>query len=501
MGIKGLETEGWEIVPRRKSPKEIIDEYEQLEKERQERRLNQRTNPKGTTTMSVDATDIFDRYTPHDAEDYGSYFPQFEISSMSISQSIDLPLTAKDTASLGGNIQSQNGTGTGTLTGSFRRVTSSNGWGEVECTVGNETAITMRGYRTIWNFGYGTMTGSLQLMPRSIRPSLSTTIAHQIKKNLQGRITWNAMSPSSMQTVIAWDSQPHSVMFGCQLGWRASFLMFNYSYRQVEHDFRAKAAFRVGTFGAVVEYGCEKKVSQFSVLGASISIGSLSGVILKIKIMRGNQNFMFPFQLSDNFVPSAVFYGTVLPIGFYFIIKKLIVDPFLLNQKNKELQEKKSANSERIEKKKKDAETAVELMQDAVDRIYQSEKRKKGLVIKKAFYGKIEEENENNLQCISVEKQLQFLIKDSRLLILADTEVSELPGFYDPCIGEDKELIVFYEFHKKPHYCKYKEKDKILLPNREHIVKATNPNSRSTRPSSESPIFCNSVSSLDDDDD
>merc|ERR1712168_760606 len=160
-------------------------------------------------------------------------------------------------------------------------------------------------------------------------------------------------SPSSMQTVIAWDSQPHSVMFGCQLGWRASFLMFNYSYRQVEHDFRAKAAFR---------------------------------------IMRGNQNFMFPFQLSYNFVPSAVFYGTVLPIGFYFIIKKLIVDPFLLNQKNKELQEKKSANSERIEKKKKDAETAVELMQDAVDRIYQSEKRKKGLVIKKAFYGKIEEE-------------------------------------------------------------------------------------------------------------
>ena len=46
MGIKGLETEGWELVTRTKTPQEILEEFERLEREREERRLEQRTNPK-----------------------------------------------------------------------------------------------------------------------------------------------------------------------------------------------------------------------------------------------------------------------------------------------------------------------------------------------------------------------------------------------------------------------------------------------------------------------
>ena len=46
MGIKGLETEGWQIVTRTKTPQEILEEYERLEREREERLLEQRTNPK-----------------------------------------------------------------------------------------------------------------------------------------------------------------------------------------------------------------------------------------------------------------------------------------------------------------------------------------------------------------------------------------------------------------------------------------------------------------------
>jgi DnaJ family protein C protein 11 len=40
---------------------------------------------------------------------------------------------------------------------------------------------------------------------------------------------------------------------------------------------------RAGTFGAVVEYGAEKKVSQHSWLAASVAVGIPSGVTLKIK--------------------------------------------------------------------------------------------------------------------------------------------------------------------------------------------------------------------------
>jgi DnaJ family protein C protein 11 len=40
---------------------------------------------------------------------------------------------------------------------------------------------------------------------------------------------------------------------------------------------------RAGTFGAVMEYGAEKKVSQHSWLAASVAVGVPSGVTLKIK--------------------------------------------------------------------------------------------------------------------------------------------------------------------------------------------------------------------------
>lgn len=41
--------------------------------------------------------------------------------------------------------------------------------------------------------------------------------------------------------------------------------------------------FRAGTFGAVFEYGCEKKITKFSNLGASMLIGVPLGVTLKIR--------------------------------------------------------------------------------------------------------------------------------------------------------------------------------------------------------------------------
>lgn len=62
LGVKGLETEGWEIVHRTRTPNEIREEYENLARERNERRLQQRTNPKGNITVHVDATEIFNPY-------------------------------------------------------------------------------------------------------------------------------------------------------------------------------------------------------------------------------------------------------------------------------------------------------------------------------------------------------------------------------------------------------------------------------------------------------
>lgn len=60
--MKGLETEGWEIVQRTKTPAEIRAEYEQLAEERADRRMQQSTNPRGSINVSINATDCFNPY-------------------------------------------------------------------------------------------------------------------------------------------------------------------------------------------------------------------------------------------------------------------------------------------------------------------------------------------------------------------------------------------------------------------------------------------------------
>lgn len=62
LGVKGLETEGWEIVQRTRTPAEIRAEYEQLAEERAERKKQQQTNPHGAITVNINATDLFNPY-------------------------------------------------------------------------------------------------------------------------------------------------------------------------------------------------------------------------------------------------------------------------------------------------------------------------------------------------------------------------------------------------------------------------------------------------------
>ncbi|KAF7236190.1 hypothetical protein EYD10_17081, partial [Varanus komodoensis] len=92
----------------------------------------------GTISVGIDATDLFDRYDEEYEDVPGSGFPQIEINKMHISQSIEAPLTATDTAILSGNLSTQNGNGGGSVNLALRRVTSAKGWGEPRCSVLNQ---------------------------------------------------------------------------------------------------------------------------------------------------------------------------------------------------------------------------------------------------------------------------------------------------------------------------------------------------------------------------
>uniref|UniRef100_A0A4W5JYF7 DnaJ homolog subfamily C member 11 n=1 Tax=Hucho hucho TaxID=62062 RepID=A0A4W5JYF7_9TELE len=468
-GKKGLEVEGWEIVERKRTPVEIREEYERLQREREERRLQQRTNPKGTISVGVDATDLFDRYEEDFEEMPGGGFPHIEINRMHISQSIEAPLTNSDTAMLSGSLSTHNGNGGGNINMTVRRVTSAKGWGELEFGAGDILGplFGMKVFRNLTPRCFLTAQCGMQFSPRGVRPSCSLMTARHLDQNTMGYLQWRWGPHSSMTTSVVRDTKTSHFTLALQLGVPHSYLMMSYQYKfQDEDQTKVKGSIKTGWFGTVVEYGAERKISRHSVLAATVSVGVPQGVTLKIRLARANQTYLFPVHLTDQLLPSAVFYATVGPLLVYMAIHRLVIIPYTCSQKQQDLELQRKSSEVDMVKKKQEAESAVLLMQESVRRIIEGEESKMGLIILNAWYGKFVTDNsarQERAQVIDVTVPLQCLVKDSKL-ILTEASKAGLPGFYDPCVGEDKSLKLLYQFRGVMHQVLSADTEALRIP-------------------------------------
>ncbi|XP_026202645.1 dnaJ homolog subfamily C member 11 isoform X1 [Anabas testudineus] len=476
-GKKGLEVEGWEVVERKRTPAEIREEYERLQREREERRLQQRTNPKGTISVGVDATDLFDRYDEDFEEMPGGGFPHIEINKMHISQSIEAPLTNSDTAVLSGSLSTHNGNGGGNINVTVRRVTSAKGWGEVEFGAGDILGplIGLKLFRNLTPRCFMTAQCGLQFSPRGLRPSCSLMTARHLDQNTMGYLQWRWGPNSAMTTSLVRDTKSSHFTLALQLGVPHSYLMMSYQYKfQDEDQTKVKGSVKTGWFGTVVEYGAERKISRHSILSATVSIGVPQGVTLKIKLARASQTYLFPIHLTDQLLPSAVFYATAGPLLVYMAIHRLVIIPYTQAQKEQELELQRKSSATDIAKKKQEAESAVLLMQESVRRIIEAEESKMGLIILNAWYGKFvsdTSQKQEKAKVIDVTVPLQCLVKDSKL-ILTEASKTGLPGFYDPCVGEEKSLKLLYQFRGVMHQVISADTEPLRIPKQSHRIES-----------------------------
>ncbi|XP_037535160.1 dnaJ homolog subfamily C member 11 [Nematolebias whitei] len=476
-GKKGLEVEGWEVVERKRTGAEIREEYERLQRERDERRLQQRTNPKGTISVGVDATDLFDRYDEDFEEMPGGGFPHIEINKMHISQSIEAPLTNTETAMLSGSLSTRNGSGGGNINMTVRRVMSAKGWGEVEFGAGDVLGplVGLKVFRNITPRCFLTAQCGLQFSPRGLRPSCSLMAARHLDQNTMGYLQWRCGLNSAMTTSLVRDTKSSHFTLALQLGVPHSYLMMSYQYKfQDEDQTKVKGSLKTGWFGTVVEYGAERKISRHSVLSATVSVGVPQGVTLKIKLARASQTYLFPVHLTDQLLPSAVFYATVGPLLVYMAINRLIIIPYTKAQKEQELELQRKSSATDIAKKKQEAESAVLLMQESVRRIIEAEESRMGLIILNAWYGTFvsdTSQKQDKAKVIDVTVPLQCLVKDSKL-ILTEASKAGLPGFYDPCVGEEKSLKLLYQFRGVMHQVISADTEPLRIPKQTHRIES-----------------------------
>lgn len=58
-------------------------------------------------------------------------------------------------------------------------------------------------------------------------------------------------------------------------------------------------------------------------------------VMLLFRFTRGSQVFTFPLQISQEVIPSAVFYATAAPTLAYLIFDRLIIRPLARSEKER----------------------------------------------------------------------------------------------------------------------------------------------------------------------
>lgn len=308
---------------------------------------------------------------------------------MTMFQSIEVPMSPNNVATMAGNLNVSNGQGNGRFSVSARRVLSSRGWIEMDVGAGNGLNLGGKATRHFAKRYFATGNVNLNFRKNGIVPSLVGTLAVQLDKHTVGYLTYNAAGvQSSLSTIIERNTEKNYMNLTFSLGLPHCFVACNYIRRLTEREMKLKLAGRVGTFGFMAEYGIEKKVSKYSSLHASVMFGVPSGVALKIRFIRSSQSFNFNIQLSEEIIPAAIFYATTLPIVSYFILKKCILEPMEYEKQRVVVEKKKEMNEEKLVQRRKEAKAAVSLMNAQYERICAEEERSSGLVIIHAFYGK-----------------------------------------------------------------------------------------------------------------
>ncbi|XP_022337606.1 dnaJ homolog subfamily C member 11-like [Crassostrea virginica] len=473
-GMEGLNVQGLEIITRTKSPAEIIAELDRLKYEEEQRRL-QRTSPAGEIEVRINATNLFGS-SADDADyepDYEDDLTYVEITEIHVSQSVEYPLTPKDTTIIGGTVSTKNGIGSGNFLVGYRRQTSDKGWVQGNLGFGSGMSFGLQGYRQLTKRCYGkisTFLGTDEAMTRQT-VGLSFLLSNQFDRCFRGEMALMVAVRPSLRTTIHYDNEKNRAIFSVQVGKN------NFAKAVLERSFEShinNMRFEVilGNVGWFFSYGVKMKVSEFSMIHAKLKITNNGGVSLDMGARRGQQSYFFPIQLSEQVLPSSIFYGTFLPTVAYFAVKKLIIDPYVRRKESEDLKKKQERDSDELLQKKKDAEAAVELMQRTVEKSLEYETNRNGLIILKALYGRLATQDGElvDSECIDVKIPLQAQVTESQLIILESNTKSDLPGFYDPCPGQDKSLYIRYTFRNRPHQVTYDDKDPIRLPLQRHVM-------------------------------
>lgn len=463
-GKKGLQND-MALIERSTLPTELLEEYENMKKLWEERTYIQEVNPQATFQMDLDVSPVVDG--PRDGS-----VPLVSMTKLTLNQSVDSNLSKSDFGNIVGTVSATKGALFGGLQFSLRHLISNQNWVRVTAMLGSRPGLGLDLYHSLSDCMYVMFRNVISFSSSGIYYSANGNITRRLTDRASGTLSVNE-SGNSAALEVNYSLSPTTDLTGevCT-GFDNSYVKGNIRYHP-EGKLSFRGGLKVGSQGVSVSYGADQVVATMTSVGATVVVGTEVGVTLKLILTRATMAYAVRIQVSNALSFPAAFYATFGPLLVYGCFTLFALAPFLRRQKLKDIEERKVQKSKELLEKKREAEAAVELMRETVERIVNAERARHGLIIIEAWYGKLYDTAEGqhtfSPKVIDVTVPLQCLVVDSKLILHETSKVS-IPGFYDPCIGEKKHLRVRYEFRGQLHEVTVENAETLIIPRHSHRI-------------------------------
>ncbi|CAB4408198.1 unnamed protein product [Rhizophagus irregularis] len=493
-GEEGLST-SWEVGPRLKTPQELREEFERQARLKRQQEVENMVKAKGDLQLIIDATQVFDPYDSRSRQsnrfsilNIQNIFENAEVKQLSMKHSFETQLRPQTQAVVVGQTILRNGIGGGNIIGTLRHSFSPKVWAEVGSSIVQPRIVTAKASYSIDADSFVIVSGHIDSIYSP--PNLVFTGGRVLGKNVTGYLTYKtgawSLGPwgkhglysrrekSAVAISINGSFERSGYNFEIQTGLAQIYISFNYNHK-LFNDYLVKTSATLSTSsGLTAVLLGERKVTEYTKASLAIECGIPHGVTFKCRLSRLGQRITIPILISPEFNYKIILWGTILPIITITAVEQIILMPRRQKKKAEKLAALRELHAEYIENRKKEAIEAIRLLLPSVERKIETEKVKDGLVILEAWYGNISSLRDVPLNekkdVADVRIPVQALVHDSQLTIPGGYSKSNIMGFYDPCMGEPKQLKIKYQFQRKFHEVIVDDTAPVACPLRSHII-------------------------------
>ncbi|KAL7274953.1 hypothetical protein RUND412_002129 [Rhizina undulata] len=225
--------------------------------------------------------------------------------------------------------------------------------------------------------------------------------------------------------------------------------------------------------GASWTLSASRRVFENTRLGIAVSVGGFGGkdgVTISGTWSRLGQRINVPVVIAPIPEAVAIMWAYTIPLVGYTLLELCVLRPRDRKLRKIEMKKRKRLMAKSIEKRRKAAEEAVELMRDHVERRMNQERLVGGLVILEARYGVAVGDLGRRGDWVEVTVALGALVNESQLVIPRKLQKSYIVGFYDPAPREKKQLYVRYMFRGRIHEILIGDHQGLVMPQRSHVM-------------------------------